>query len=179
MHLPASQFPPPPSLPARARLASSVWKERGGGSGGTRARAARPPAAPPGASCPERPSEAALVRAHVRLPPSACLTLSCLPACLPTCQSALPARMTPLVLRTLLLAAAATLAPVGLGTAAASPGLRFSGDVLALFGGNRSLSTGQLGHMLQELGARHRLGDSLPGQLQLHYNQVRKTPPPL
>nr|XP_034968483.1 metal cation symporter ZIP8 [Zootoca vivipara] len=89
--------------------------------------------------------------------------------------------MSPLVSRTLL-AAALALALAGLAparaqgsTPAASPaGPPFARDVLALFGGNRSLSAGQLQQMLQKMGAAHRLEESLAGQLDLHvlrYNQ--------
>ncbi|XP_066488439.1 metal cation symporter ZIP8 [Tiliqua scincoides] len=78
------------------------------------------------------------------------------------------------VARTLLAAlalGAAALDPLG-GAAAASPGLRFTRDVLTVFGGNRSsFSADQLDHLLQRLGAAPRLQDSPPDLRALHYNQ--------
>ncbi|XP_063165957.1 metal cation symporter ZIP8 isoform X2 [Candoia aspera] len=49
----------------------------------------------------------------------------------------------------------------------------FARDVFAVFGANRSLSTEQVGQMLQTLGAWHKLSESWPaGSLaHLHYNQ--------
>uniref|UniRef100_A0A8D2KZ32 Solute carrier family 39 member 8 n=1 Tax=Varanus komodoensis TaxID=61221 RepID=A0A8D2KZ32_VARKO len=44
---------------------------------------------------------------------------------------------------------------------ASSTGAPFARDVLTAFGGNRSLSAGQVNQMLQKLGAAHRLANSL------------------
>ncbi|XP_053112425.1 metal cation symporter ZIP8 [Hemicordylus capensis] len=57
--------------------------------------------------------------------------------------------------------------------AAASAGLLFARDVLSMFGGNQSLSAGQVSQMLQKMGAVHRLEESRPpaGHLALHFNQ--------
>uniref|UniRef100_A0ACB8E970 Uncharacterized protein n=1 Tax=Sphaerodactylus townsendi TaxID=933632 RepID=A0ACB8E970_9SAUR len=83
--------------------------------------------------------------------------------------------MSPVVALTLL---AAALAVAALDPLRADPARaadrHFAQDVLAVFGGNRSLSAGQVNHMLQQLGAAHRLGDSLPGKPELHFNQGRK-----
>lgn len=89
-------------------------------------------------------------------------------------------RTSPLVARTLLAAAlalaAAALDPLGAAgappAAAAPTGLRFTRDVLTVFGGNRSVSAGQLNQMLQKLGAAQRLEESQSELLALHYNRV-------
>lgn len=59
----------------------------------------------------------------------------------------------------------------GLGRPADGPELAFSEDVLSVFGANRSLSAGQLGLLLERLGAAPHQGALELGQL--HFNQVR------
>lgn len=56
------------------------------------------------------------------------------------------------------------------------PGLAFSEDVLSVFGANRSLSAAQLARLLEQLGAAPQEGVAEPGRL--HFNQVRRAPPP-
>uniref|UniRef100_A0A8D0C2F8 Solute carrier family 39 member 8 n=1 Tax=Salvator merianae TaxID=96440 RepID=A0A8D0C2F8_SALMN len=77
--------------------------------------------------------------------------------------------MVPLLSRTLL---ALLLAAVG-AAVGETPQLRFARDVLAVFGGNRSLSAAQLNEMLQKMGAVHRLRDALPTppEMLTRYNQ--------
>ncbi|XP_015683845.1 zinc transporter ZIP8 [Protobothrops mucrosquamatus] len=87
--------------------------------------------------------------------------------------------MSPLVARTLLAAALAlgvffsTGAQEDRPAASASVGGPFAQDLFAVFGGNRSLSSEQLGQMLQKMGARQKMSEFLPpGSLaHLRYNQ--------
>lgn len=91
--------------------------------------------------------------------------------------------MSPVVARKWLAAALALAAlgwltaEAGSSGAAAAAERRFAQDVLTVFGANRTISAGQVNHMLQQLGAAHRLGDSLPGLSELRFNQVRPLPP--
>ncbi|XP_032080503.1 zinc transporter ZIP8 isoform X3 [Thamnophis elegans] len=87
--------------------------------------------------------------------------------------------MSPLVARTLLAAVSALALGVFLSTgaqeaaASASVGGQFAQDLFAVFGGNRSLSSEQVGQLLQKLGARQKLSEFVaPGSLaHLRYNQ--------
>ncbi|XP_039206642.1 metal cation symporter ZIP8 isoform X1 [Crotalus tigris] len=87
--------------------------------------------------------------------------------------------MSPLVARTLLAAALAlgvffsTGAQEDRPAASASIGGPFAQDLFAVFGGNRSLSSEQIGQMLQKMGARQKMSEFLPpGSLaHLRYNQ--------
>nr|XP_056711200.1 metal cation symporter ZIP8 [Euleptes europaea] len=76
--------------------------------------------------------------------------------------------MSPAAALALLAAALALAAPEPPPAAARR---RFAQDVVAVFGGNRSLSPEQVDRLLQQMGAAHRLGDSLRGQQELHFNQ--------
>ncbi|XP_074131703.1 metal cation symporter ZIP8 [Sminthopsis crassicaudata] len=58
----------------------------------------------------------------------------------------------------------------GIGGAAGS-GLAFTEDLLTVFGENRSLSTAQVGHLLDDLGAASRTQVEKLPHLYLHYNQ--------
>ncbi|XP_043829157.1 metal cation symporter ZIP8 [Dromiciops gliroides] len=55
--------------------------------------------------------------------------------------------------------------------AAGVSGLAFTEDVLTLFGGNRSLSAAQVGHLLDHMGAATRPTADQLQHLNLHYNQ--------
>ncbi|XP_026554059.1 zinc transporter ZIP8 [Pseudonaja textilis] len=87
--------------------------------------------------------------------------------------------MSPLVARTLLAAVSALAIGLFVSTGAQedrrspSVGGPFAQDLFAVFGGNRSLSSEQLGQMLQHLGAREKQSKFLvPGSLaHLRYNQ--------
>uniref|UniRef100_A0A8C6XFG5 Solute carrier family 39 member 8 n=1 Tax=Naja naja TaxID=35670 RepID=A0A8C6XFG5_NAJNA len=87
--------------------------------------------------------------------------------------------MSPLVARTLLAAVSALALGLFVSTGAQedrrspSVGGHFAQDLFAVFGGNRSLSSEQVGQMLQHLGAREKQSKFLaPGSLaHLHYNQ--------
>ncbi|KAL7982071.1 hypothetical protein Chor_001128 [Crotalus horridus] len=88
--------------------------------------------------------------------------------------------MSPVVARTLLAAVLAlgvffsTGAQEDRPAASASIGGPFAQDLFAVFGGNRSLSSEQIGQMLQKMGARQKMSEFLPpGSLaHLRYNQV-------
>lgn len=87
--------------------------------------------------------------------------------------------MSPVVARTLLAAALALVSLDSLRAEAsgrAPPSARateqrFAQDVLTVFGDNRTLSSGQVNRMLQQLGAAHRVEGSLPREPELHFNQ--------
>ncbi|KAL8206861.1 UNVERIFIED_CONTAM: hypothetical protein K2H54_032531 [Gekko kuhli] len=87
--------------------------------------------------------------------------------------------MSPVVARTLLAVALALVSLDSLRAeasgrappAARAAEQRFAQDVLTVFGDNRTLSSGQVNRMLQQLGAAHRVEDSLPREPELHFNQ--------